>query len=99
MDFYVGNYLQGRKIHPINQTTVFSDKKVGNLDIKKFSTLNIALLGKWSWGFANERKNIWSEVIKGKSGQVEGSQGTQEVKEHMVLGWGSHQSRWDLFKL
>ena len=36
------------------------------LGIRKLSTLNKDLLGKWSWGFAYENEALWNLVIVGK---------------------------------
>ena len=46
-------------------TTAFSDKKGGDLDVKSFSTLNIALLVTGCRGLLMREKYIWSKVFKG----------------------------------
>ena len=48
------------------------DKSVGGLGVKNLSSLNKALLCKWSWRYANEKGALWVEVIKGKYGEEEG---------------------------
>ena len=47
-----------KKIHLINWKTVCTEKKKGGLGLRRFSTLNKALLCKWCWRFANERDSL-----------------------------------------
>ena len=44
-------------------------KENGRLDIRNLTLLNKALLGKWIWRFACEKKNLWKKVISVKHGQ------------------------------
>ena len=37
--------------------------------MKSLALLNKALLGKWSWRYANEKKPFWNQVIMGKFGE------------------------------
>ncbi|KAE8660280.1 Villin-4 [Hibiscus syriacus] len=50
-------------IHWINWSTVCSAKKVGGLGVLDLNLMNRALLGKWSWRFANDRESVWKKVI------------------------------------
>ncbi|RVW97629.1 hypothetical protein CK203_027994 [Vitis vinifera] len=52
--------------------------KDGRLWVKCLSTLNKALLYKWSWRFANEKEAFWNQVIKGKYGKERGGWCSQE---------------------
>ena len=40
--------------------------------MKCLSSLNKALLCKWSWRFANDRGALWDQVIRGKYGKEQG---------------------------
>ncbi|RVX11490.1 hypothetical protein CK203_015858 [Vitis vinifera] len=48
------------------------DKRSGGLGVKNLGAFNRALLGKWVWRFANERKALWNQVIRGKYGEERG---------------------------
>ena len=48
-----------RKPYLIKWAIVCSDKKKGGLGVRSLSTLNWALLFKWSWRFAVERETLW----------------------------------------
>lgn len=63
------NYLWGVgalewKPHLARWVTVCLDKSKGDLGVTCLSTLNKALLCKWSWRFTNERMAFWNQVIK-----------------------------------
>ncbi|RVW17395.1 Transposon TX1 uncharacterized 149 kDa protein [Vitis vinifera] len=45
-----------------------------------------ALLGKWSWRFANERKTLWNQVIRGKYGEERGGWSTCEARKAYGVG-------------
>ena len=47
-------------------------QKKRGLGVKFLSTLNKALLYKWSWRFANEKGAFWNQVIRGKFGESKG---------------------------
>lgn len=49
--------------------------------MKSLVMLNKALLGKWSWRFANEKETFWNQVIKGKYGEECGGWCFQKVRE------------------
>ena len=56
----------------MNWSLVSLDKRDGGLWIRKLSTLNKALLGKWSRRFTSENDALWKLVIIGKYGEEEG---------------------------
>ena len=46
-----------------------SKRRKGGLGVRCLSTMNKALLCKWSWCFANERGALWKQVINQKYGE------------------------------
>ena len=79
-DFLWGGGALEQKPHLVRWMVVCLDKRKGGLGVKSLVTLNRALLGKWSWRFANERKALWNQVIRGKYGEQRG-------------GWSSCEAR------
>ena len=41
----------------------------GSLGIRKLTTFNKALLGKWLWRFGIEENRLWRRVVVGKFGE------------------------------
>ena len=41
----------------------------GGLGIRKITTFNKALLGKWLWRFGNEETRLWRRVVARKFGE------------------------------
>ena len=70
--FLWGGGALERKIHLVEWPIVCSDKHKGGLGVKCLSTLNRALLGKWSWRFMVEKEALWYQVISKKYGVEEG---------------------------
>ncbi|RVX18032.1 putative ribonuclease H protein [Vitis vinifera] len=76
-----------RKPHLVKWDSVCLDKRKGGLGLRRLSTLNRALLCKWNWGFANERKTLWRSVISRKFGEEEGGWYTRDVREGFGVGF------------
>ena len=55
-DFLWGGRALERKTRLVKWAVVCSDKSKGGLGVKCLSTLNRALLGKWSWRFMAENE-------------------------------------------
>ena len=62
------------------------DKRKGGLGVKSITTLNKALLGKWSWHFASEREAFWNQVIMGKYGEERGGWSSCEARQGYGVG-------------
>ncbi|KAE8727131.1 TUDOR-SN protein 1 isoform 2 [Hibiscus syriacus] len=62
--FLWGGGVEARKIHWVNWTKVCSDKSVGGLGAMNISLMNRALLGRWSWRFANDKDSVWKKYGK-----------------------------------
>ncbi|RVW40176.1 LINE-1 retrotransposable element ORF2 protein [Vitis vinifera] len=72
-------------------------KSKGGLGVKCLSLLNKALLVKWNWRFANERKALWNQVIRGKYGEDRGGWCSREVREAHGMGlWKGIRMDWKL---
>ncbi|RVW93513.1 putative ribonuclease H protein [Vitis vinifera] len=71
-DFLWGGGALERKPHLVNWDTVCLDKRKGGLGVRRLSTLNRALLCKWNWHFANERRIFGGMSLVGSSGRKKG---------------------------
>ena len=70
-------------------------QKKRGLGVKCLSSLNKALLCKWSWRFANERGALWNQVIRGKYGEEQGGWCSKEVKGGYGVGlWKAIRREW-----
>ena len=56
------------KLHLVNWKYVCQSIQSGGLGIKRFTSLNTALLGKWLLRFAMEPNALWRTVITNKYG-------------------------------
>ena len=74
------------KTHFAKWAVVCSDKSKGGLGVGCLSTLNRALLGKWSWRLMVEREALWKQVISRKYGVEEGGWYTCEGREGFGVG-------------
>ncbi|KAE8675999.1 Myosin-15 [Hibiscus syriacus] len=67
----MSNFLWGggngsKKIHWVKWDDVCKPKNEGGLGVRNLTSMNRALLGKWSWRFANERNSVWRNFICSK---------------------------------
>ncbi|KAE8677976.1 Puromycin-sensitive aminopeptidase [Hibiscus syriacus] len=63
--FLWGGSADKKKIHWVNWKLVTKSKKLGGLGIPNLSLLNRALLGKWVWKFASEKRSWRKRVVCG----------------------------------
>ncbi|XP_038998009.1 uncharacterized protein LOC120123085 [Hibiscus syriacus] len=64
--FLWGGGTDKNKIHWVSWSNVCKSKEEGGLGVLNISNMNRALLGKWSWRFANERNVVWRRLICSK---------------------------------
>ena len=58
-DFLWGGGALVQKPHLVRWNLVCLDKRKGGLGVRNLALMNIALLSKWNWRFANERDAFW----------------------------------------
>ena len=64
------DFLWGdRKIHLVGWDKVCAPIANGGLGIRKLTTFNKALLGKWLWRFGKEEDWLWRRVVASKYGE------------------------------
>ena len=85
-DFLWGGGALEQKPHLVRWPIVCEDKSKGGLGVKSLGPFNRALLGKWVWRFANEKKALWNQVIRRKYGEERGGSSSCEVREAYEVG-------------
>ncbi|KAL4280566.1 hypothetical protein GQ457_03G000290 [Hibiscus cannabinus] len=65
-NFLWGSSSEKRKIHWMKWTDICCPKFLGGLGVIDPKFQNRALLGKWVWKFANEKDNLWQQIIRCK---------------------------------
>ena len=98
-DFLWGGGALEKKPHLIKWGIVCSHKKKGGLGIRDLTTLNRALLCKWSWRFAVERDSYWKLIIGTKFGVVRGGWSTCGGREGFGVGLWKEISKEGLLLL
>ena len=87
-DFLWGGGALVQKLHLVKWKTVFLEKMKGALGVRNLFLMNVALLCKWSWWYANEREALWKQVISQKYGEEDGGRRSREVRGSLVWGCG-----------
>ncbi|KAE8655306.1 2-succinylbenzoate--CoA ligase [Hibiscus syriacus] len=64
--FLWGGGMDRNKIRWVSWPNVCKSKEEGGLGVLNILNMNRALLGKWSWRFANERNAVWRRLICSK---------------------------------
>ena len=62
------------------------EKRKCGLGVRNLTLMNIALLSKWNWRFANERKVFWKQVISHKYGEEEEGWFSHATNERYGVG-------------
>ena len=60
-DFLWGEGALVQKLHLVRWNLVCLEKRKSGLGVRNLALMNIALLNKWNWCFANERKVLGSK--------------------------------------
>ena len=81
LEFLWGGRALVQKIHLVRWNTVCLEKRKGCLGVRNLSLMNITLLSKWNWRYANEREALWKQVISQKYGEEDGRWHSCEVSE------------------
>ena len=85
-DFLWGDGALEQNPHLVRWPIVCEDKSKGGLGVKSLGSFNKALLGKWAWRFANEKKALWNQVIRRKYGEERGGWRSCETREAYGVG-------------
>ena len=85
-----------QKPYLVRWKTVCLEKRKSGLGVRNLSLMNIALLCKWSWWYANEREALWKHVISQKYGEVDGGWHSHKVSERFGVGlWKAIRKEWN----
>ena len=96
--FLWGGSDHEKKISLVKWETVCTDKRKGGIGIKSFSIINKALLSKWSWRFANDKKSLWRRVIQCKFGESSGGWHTRDLRGGYGTSlWKEIRKEWPRF--
>ena len=85
-DFLWGGGALVRRPHLVRWATTYLLKRKWGLGVKSISTLNTALICKWSWRFANKKGALWNQVIRRKYGEKQGGWCSRDVREGYGVG-------------
>ena len=85
-DFLWGGGALIQKPHLVRWNLVCLEKRKGGLSVRNLALMNIALLSKWNWRFANEIEAFWKQVISHKYGEEEGGWCTRAVTGRYGVG-------------
>ena len=75
-DFLLGD----SKTHLVGWDKVCAPLENGGLGVRKLTTFNRALLGKWLWRFGIEETRLWRRVIALKFGEELGGGGEMVIQ-------------------
>ena len=86
------------KIHLVGWDKVCAPKVNGGLGIRKLTTFNKALLGKWLWRFGVEETRLWRRVVALKFGEEWGGWSSKLGRGVHGCGlWRSIRKGWEVF--
>ena len=93
-DFLWGGGALVQKLHLVKWKTVFLEKMKGALGVRNLFLMNVALLCKWSWWYANEREALWKQVISQKYWEEDGGRRSCEVRGRFGVGLWKAIKEW-----
>ena len=94
-DFLWGGGALVQKPHLVRGNLVCLEKMKGGLSVRNLALMNIALLSKWNWRFANEIEALWKQVISHKYSEEEGGWCTRAVSGRYGVGlWKVIRKEW-----
>uniref|UniRef100_A0A7N2LG27 COP9 signalosome complex subunit 8 n=1 Tax=Quercus lobata TaxID=97700 RepID=A0A7N2LG27_QUELO len=86
------------KLHLVGWDKVCAPKANGGLGIRKLTTFNKALLGKWLWRFGVEETRLWRRVVALKFGEEWGGWSSKLGRGVHGCGlWRSIRKGWEVF--
>ena len=86
------------KVHLVVWDKVCAPKVNGSLGIRKLTTLNKALLGKWLWRFGVKETRLWRRVVALKFGEEWGGWSSKLGRGVHGCGlWRSIRKGWEVF--
>lgn len=72
-DFLWGDTQEKKTFHSVGWKKICRPKAKGGLGIRKIKLTNRALLAKWIWRYASEKKHLWRKTVHQKYGGNEES--------------------------
>ncbi|KAL0011483.1 hypothetical protein SO802_006591 [Lithocarpus litseifolius] len=93
------NFLWGdSKTHLVEWDKVCAPLENGGLGVRKSTTFNKTLLGKWLWRFGAEETRLWRRVVALKFGEEWGGWTSKLDREVHGCGlWRSIRMGWEVF--
>ena len=85
-DFLWGGGALVQKPHLVRCKMVCLEKMKDGLGVRNLSLMNITLLCKWSWRYANENEALWKQVISQKYGEEDEGWCSYKVSEIYGVG-------------
>ncbi|RVW95202.1 hypothetical protein CK203_025629 [Vitis vinifera] len=97
--FLLGGGALVQKPHLVRWNIVCLEKRKCGLSVRNLALMNIVLLSKWNWRFANEREYFWKPVINHKYGEEERERGgwcrSRAMSERYGVGlWKAIRNEW-----
>ena len=97
-DFLWGGLGEEFKFHLVNWKQICTPIRSGGLGIRNLVLFNQALLGKWLWRFATEKRALWRRIIVLKYGSLGGDWCSCSVSgPYGVSLWKSISRGWANF--
>ncbi|RVX23503.1 putative ribonuclease H protein [Vitis vinifera] len=99
-DFLWGGDALENRPHLVSWKVICAVKKYGGLGTRNLAIFNKALLGKWSWRFANENESLWKQIISKKYDLQERGWCSKGVRDRCGVGvWKAIRNGWENFRI